>query len=228
MAPGLYVQVLGADVHLNMDHFGYLVVGASQTKVEHVRTINGVVQVLNSGGGRDLMDRYFGRNNNRGRGTLSLVGLEYHVSLGTLLRYPGEFWGEGPDLLLSLFGLYGQVKADDPARDGEKKLKFGAEGVYSVLPWLALAGRFDRSTPYLNQPDTPLYPNQNDNTFTVLTAKAVFRSDWQARETLTLQYSNYTYRSDYHLVTLNAGGQVSSVTDEPDRHLVAIYGTLWW
>jgi hypothetical protein len=222
------LRILGADVHLNMDQFGYLVVGASQTTGEHVRTLNGIVQVLNSGGGRDLMDRYFGRNNDLGRGTLYLAGLEYNVSLGTVLRYPGEFWGEGPDLLLSLFGLYGQLEADDPARDGEKKLKFGAEGVYSFLPWLALAGRIDRSTPYLNRPKVPLYPNQNDNSFTVLTAKAVLRSDWRARETLTLQYSNYIYRSDYHLVTLNAGGQVSSVTDEPDRHLVAVYGTLWW
>ncbi len=222
------MTILGADVHLNLQRFGYLVLGASRTKVEHVRTLSGVVQILNAGGGRDLMDRYFGRNNDYGRGDLWLAGLEYNVSLGTLLRYPGDFWGEGPDLLLSLFGLYGHVNADDPARDGEDKLKFGAEGVYSMLPWLALAGRFDRAIPYMNQPEVALYPNQNDNTFTVLTAKAVFRSDWQAREALTLQYSRYMYRPNFHLVTLNAGGQVSSVTDEPDQHLVALYGTLWW
>jgi hypothetical protein len=80
----------------------------------------------------------------------------------------------------------------------------------------------------LHKPKEPLYPNQNDNSYTVLTAKVVLRSDWQARESLSLQYSNYIYRRDYHLVTLNAGGQVSSVTNEPDRHLVALYGTLWW
>jgi len=222
------LRILGADVHLNLQRFGYLVLGASQTKGEHVRTLNGIVQVLNAGGGRDLMDRYFGRNNDLGRGTLSLAGLEYTVSLGTLLRYPGEFWGEGPDLSLSLFGMYGQVAADDPARDGEQKLKFGSEATYSLLPWLALSGRYDRATPHLKQPKEPLYADQNDNTYQVLTAKAVFRSDWQARESLTLQYSRYIYRPNYHLVTLNAGGQVSSVTDEPDQHLVALYGTLWW
>src|SRR5690606_6629938 len=116
-----------------------------------------------AGGGRDLMDRFFGRNNDQGKGTLFLTGLEYTVSLGTLLRYPGDFWGEGPDLLLSLFGAYGRITADDPARDGEEKLKLGAEGVYSVLPWLAMSGRVDRAIPYLNQPREPLYANQNDN-----------------------------------------------------------------
>ncbi len=222
------MRILGADVHLNLQRFGYLVLGGSETKVDHIRTINGVIQVLNAGGGRDLMDRFFGRNNDQGRGTLYLAGAEYNLSLGTLLRYPGEFWGEGPDLSLSLFGLFGHIDSDDPARDGENKLKFGVEGVYSALPWLALAGRYDRSTPTMNQPDEPLYANQNDNTFQVLTAKLVLRSDWQARESLTLQYSRYIYRPDFHLITLNAGGQVSSVTDEPDRHLVALYGTLWW
>lgn len=222
------LRVLGADVHFNLQRFGYLVLGASQTKGEYVRTLNGIVQVLNAGGGRDLMDRYFGRNNDLGRGTLSLAGFEYSVSLGTLLRYPGEFWGEGPDLNVSLFGMYGQVAADDPARDGQQMLKFGGEAVYSPLSWLALAARYDRSTPYLKQPSVPLYNDQNDNTFQVLTAKLVFRSDWNAREALTLQYSRYIYRPNYHLVTLNAGGQVSSVTDEPDRDLVALYGTLWW
>jgi hypothetical protein len=222
------MRILGADAHFNMDRFGYLVVGAQQTNVEHARTLSGVIQVLNAGGGRDLMDRYFGRNNNQGRGTLFLTGLEYTVSLGTLLRYPGDFWGEGPDLSLSVFGAYARITADDPARDGEEKLKFGVEGVYSMLPWLAMSGRVDRAIPYMDQPSEPLYPDQNDNSFTVLTAKAIFRSDWRAREALTLQYSKYIYRPNFHLVTLNAGGQVSSVTDEPDGHLLALYGTLWW
>lgn len=222
------LQILGADVRFQLRRFGYLVLAASQTKAEHVRTVTNVVQVLNAGGGRDLMDRYFGRQNDQGRGKLFLAGAEYNVSLGTLLRYPDEFWGDGPDLKLSLFGLFGHIQADDPARDGEDKYKLGVEAVYSMLPWLAASGRVDRAVPYVSRPKVALYPNQNDNTYSVLTAKAVFRSDWQAREAVTLQYSRYIYRSQYHLVTLNSGGQVSSVTDEPDKNMLALYGTLWW
>jgi hypothetical protein len=222
------LRILAADTRFNLKRFGYLVFGVSHTSAEHIRSVSGVVQVQNAGGGRDLMDRYFGRNNDQGRGTLLLAGAEYNLSLGELLRYPDEFYGEGPDLKLSIFGLYGHITADDPARDGEDKYKFGAEGVYTPLPWLGAALRVDRAVPYAHRPRQPLYPNQNDNTFSVLTLKAILRSDWQARETLTLQYSRFFYRPDFHLVTLNAGGQVSNQTDQPDQNLFAIFGTLWW
>jgi len=150
------------------------------------------------------------------------------VSLGEVLRSPDDFWGEGPDLKVSLFGLYGRITSDDPARDGEKKYKFGVETTYSALSWLAAAARFDRATPYVHPPQVPLYPNQNDNSYSAATLKAIFRSDWLAREALTLQYSHYFYRSQFHLVSLNSGGQISSVSDQPDEHLIALYGNLWW
>jgi hypothetical protein len=222
------LRVLGADLQANFRDFGYLGVAVAHTQVEHVRTVNSVVEVLGAGGGRDLMDRYFGRNNDFGRGELLVAGAEYAVSLGTLLRRPEEFWGDGPDLKLSLFGMYAQIKADDPARDGEQKYKLGLEATYSALSWLALAGRADRVVPYMSAPKVPLYIRQNDNSYSVLTARAVLRSDWQAREALTLQYSHFIYRENFHVVTLNSGGQVSTVSDEPDRHLLALYGTLWW
>lgn len=220
--------ILGADLKLNFRDFGFLGLAVAQTEVEHVRSVAGVVQVLNAGGGRDLLDRYFGRNNDQGKGKLLVAGGEYSVSLGTLLRRPDEFWGDGPDLKASLFGMYAQIAADDPARDGEQKYKFGAELTYSALSWLALAGRADRVVPYLNAPKVPLYARQNDNSYSVLTARAVLRSDWQAREALTLQYSRFFYRDNFHVVTLNSGGQVSQVSDAPDQHLLALFGTLWW
>lgn len=253
------LRILAGDVRFQMRRFGYLYVGVSSTTVEGVRSINNVVQIQNAGGGRDLMDRYFGRNNDYGKGSLLLAGGEYQVSLGEVLRYPEEYWGEGPDLKLSIFGMYAHVTSDDPARDTQDSYKFGLEGTYSALAWLALSGRIDHAVPYAHLPPSRQYPSdprdplclptapatsyptsgagpyrcflykdQNDNTFSVLTAKLVLRSDWTARETLTFQYSRYFYRSDFHLVTLNSGGQVSNQTDHPDQDLVAVYGTLWW
>jgi hypothetical protein len=222
------LRVLGADIRFNLRDFGYLGLAVAQSSAEHIRSVAGVVQILNAGGGRDLMDRYFGRNNDQGRGKLLVAGAEYSVSLGTLLRRPEEFWGDGADLKLSLFGMYAQISADDPARDGEKKYKLGGEATYSALPWLALSGRVDRVVPYVNAPKVPLYQRQNDNSYSVLTARAVLRSDWQAREALTLQYSRFIYRPNFHVVTLNSGGQVSTVSDSPDQHLLALFGTLWW
>jgi hypothetical protein len=222
------IRIIAGDVRLGLKRFGYFYGGVSHTSVNHARSLSNVVQVLYAGGGRDLMDRYIGRNNDLGRGAITLVGAQYDVSLGELLRYPDEFWGEGPDLKLSLFGMYAHITSDDPARDGEDKYKFGAEGTYSLLPWLAASLRLDRSVPYAHKTDKLIYPTQNDNSFSVATLKAVFRSDWQAREALTLQYSRYFYRSNFHLVSLNAGGQISSQSDEPDQNVIALFGTLWW
>ncbi len=245
------LQILAADVSMKLKRFGHLYLGVSHVTADRIRTVSGVVQILNAGGGRDLMDRYFGRNNDDGRGRLLLAGAEYTVSLGELLRYPDEFFGEGPDLKLTLYGMYAHITADDPARDGEDKYKLGIEGTYSFLSWLAMTGRIDRAVPYAHAPkalnlppdelqrvcgsnhvgpkgECLLYPNQNDNSYTVLTAKAVFKSGWSAREALTVQYSRFLYRSDFHLVTLNSGGQVSNQTDQPDEDLLAVFGTLWW
>lgn len=222
------LRIVAGDIRLALKRFGYFYGGVSHTSVNYVRTLSNVVQVLYAGGGRDLMDRYFGRNNPHGRGSLLLIGAQYDISLGELLRYPDEFWGEGPDLKLSLFGMYGHITSEDPSRDGEDKYKFGAEATYSLLSWLAASGRIDRSVPYAHKAEKPIYPKQNDNSFSVLTLKAIFRSDWQAREALTFQYSRYFYRSNFHLVGLNAGGQISTQSDEPDQNVFALYGTLWW
>ncbi|HWP07546.1 MAG TPA: hypothetical protein VNN72_17470 [Polyangiaceae bacterium] len=253
------LRVIAGDVRFALRRFGYLYLGVSSTTVEGVRSVSDIVQVLNAGGGRDLMDRYFGRNNNPGKGSLLLAGGEYQVSLGEVLRYPEEYWGEGPDLKLSVFGMVSHVTSEDPARDTQDQYKFGVEGTYSILSWLATSGRIDHAVPYMHGPPTRDYPSkpqdplclptapsgsyspagggpyrcflykeQNDNTFSVLTGKLILRSDWTARETLTFQYSRYIYRSDFHLVTLNSGGQVSNQTDHPDQDLVAVYGTLWW
>ncbi|MFZ5893937.1 MAG: hypothetical protein ACOY0T_22940 [Myxococcota bacterium] len=222
------LRIVAGDIRLALKRFGYFYGGVSHTSVNYVRTLSNVVQVLYAGGGRDLMDRYFGRNNPHGRGSLLLIGAQYDISLGELLRYPDEFWGEGPDLKLSVFGMYGHITSEDPSRDGEDKYKFGAEATYSFLPWLAAGARVDRSVPYAHKAELPIYPRQNDNSFSVLTLKAVFRSDWQAREALTFQYSRYFYRSNFHLVGLNAGGQISTQSDEPDQNVFALFGTLWW
>lgn len=222
------LTILAGDVRVGLKRFGFFYGGVSRTSVEYVRSLSNVVQVLYAGGGRDLMDRYFGRNNPHGRGSLLVAGGQYDISLGQLLRYPEEFWGEGPDLKLSVFGMFAHITSEDPARDGEDKYKFGAEATYSMLPWLAGGLRADRSVPYAHKTERVIYAGQNDNSFSVLTLKAMFRTDWQSREALTLQYSRYFYRSHFHLVGLNAGGQISTQSDEPDQNVVALFGTLWW
>jgi hypothetical protein len=217
-----HMEVLAVDSRFQFRRFGYLYVGYSHVNIVNALPLSNLVQVQNAGSGKDLMEQHIGVESG-GDGTLDNVGLEYNVSLGTLLRYPEEFYGEGPDLVLSVFGMYGHVQSDDPAYDGLDRYKFGLEATYVMLPWLSFAPRFDHAVP-----DTGF----DGRSFSVATMKAIFRSDWQARESLVLQYSKWFNGEDVVLQgdRLNGGvsPQLSRASNNPDEHLLALYGTFWW
>jgi hypothetical protein len=125
-----------------------------------------------------------------------------------------EYWGEGPDLKLSVFGIYGSSESAVRELD---MLKYGAEAVYSFSRYAAFAGRLDHVHPDLDE---------SARAFGVVTPRLVLRTDWVSREAVTLQYSYYALGS-----RARANGDIrllNTASDNPDRHLVAIYGTMWW
>ncbi len=210
------IEIIGADLRLDLRRFGFVYLGGSRMDASHSRSVSNIVTVLNAGSGKDLMERYFGPNSD-GSGKLTLVGGQYTVSLGTLLRYPDEFWGEGPDLWVTLFGLYGHVSSVEDAYDDVDKYKLGGELTYGMLSWLAASARFDRAVPNADH---------TSSSFSVITGKAIFRSDWQTSASLTLQYSRFLYGSDVELKGDNRLQNTLSGT--PDEHVLAVYGTMWW
>jgi len=149
-----------------------------------------------------------------------LLGTQYTVSLGTLLRYPTEFWGEGPDLLVTLFGVYGGTNSDDPTFDGKKMFKYGTEITYSVLPWLAISGRIDHVVPDTRDLQT---------SFAVFSPKLVFRNDWHGSwrgGTLSLQYAAYALGDR---VVVNGDTRLmNNPSGRPDTQMFAIFATLGW
>ena len=160
------LKVAGADAVVNGGRFGYLYLGGAKISGRHTESIHNLVTVQDSGGGKDLSERFFGPGSN-GTGTMLLLGAQYSLSLGTLLRYPVEFDGDGPDLTISAFGISGHVTSEDPAYNGKSMLKYGGELTYSMLPWLAASGRLDHV-----MPDT----SDAARSFTVLSPKVVLRS----------------------------------------------------
>ncbi len=210
------IGIIGADVRIDARRFGYLYLGGSRMDATHSRSVSNIVTVLNAGSGKDLMERYFGPNSD-GSGKLTLIGGQYSVSLGTLLRYPDEFWGEGPDLQLTLFGLYGHVSSVEDAYDDVDKYKLGGELTYGMLSWLAASARFDRAVPDADR---------TSSAFSVITTKAIFRSDWQTTASLTLQYSRFLYGSNVELKGDNR--LQNTLSGMPDEHVLAVYGTMWW
>jgi len=208
------LQILGGDLRWDGKRFGYLYLGASHVRGINTNRLSNLVQIINSGDGAVLMERFWGFAS-QGNGRLSLVGGQYTVSLGTWLRHPYEFWGEGPDLTLSVFGLYGKNNSRADAFDREM-LKYGAEGVYSAFSWFAPSLRLDQVHERLG--------DSGRNWF-VISPKLVFRSDWTSRESLTLQYAGYVTGKD---VLVHGDGRLMTSASRPDKHLVTLYGTLWW
>ena len=213
------LQVAATDLTINGGRFGYFYVGGVRIDGHNVEHLNDLVQVLNTGSGKLLMQRYLGQQGH-GNGGMLLFGTQYTVSLGTLLRYPTEFWGEGPDLLLTLFGVFGSTNSDDPTFDGKKMFKYGTEVTYSVLPWLALAGRIDHVVPDTRDLQT---------SFAVFSPKIVFRNDWKGSwrgGTLSLQYAAYAVGDR---VIVNGDTRLmNNPSGRPDTQMFAIFATLGW
>jgi hypothetical protein len=210
------IDIFGADLRLKAKRFGYFYVGGSHVVGKDAVSVSNLVQVLNSGGGKELMERYWGFESG-GNGTLTLVGGQYALSLGTLLRHPAEFWGDAPDLIWKTFGIYGSTTSDAAPFDDQRMLKLGSELTYSMLSWLAVSGRVDRVSPNLTD---------NRESFTVLSPKLIFRNDWKTQASLTLQYAAYLLGSD---VKVNGDNRlVNNPSGQPDPHFFALYGTMWW
>lgn len=206
------LQVLGANLRLDAHRFGYLYVGVARTRAEAADALTDLVKVPGSGG-YELDKAYFGFASG-GSGTLRLVGGQYTVSLGTLLRYPMGYFGEGPDLSVSLFGVAGTSASSVERR---RMRKLGGEVVYTLAEHFAVAGRVDRVEPDLAHAE---------RSFSILSPRVIVRSGWLGRASLLLQYSRYLLGADVRV----QGDRrlVSTTSQRPDWHLLALMASLWW
>jgi hypothetical protein len=160
-----------------------------------------------------------------GTGKLFTIAGQYDLSLARLIWYPIPFLGQGPDLVLSLFGMQTHVASDDKSirpdgsflYDGVTKRKLGLEASYSLLSWLALSARFDQVTP-----DT----SYTDTAFSQISPRILLRSGWNAHDQVALQYTRFFYGSQ----TVVRGGYplADNPLLVPDDDMFAITGNLWW
>jgi hypothetical protein len=231
------LTVMGVDVRAEAGMFGELYVGYANINARNANSVGPVIETVHAygGGGFGLgvTDNYLGPMSN-GNGSVNTILFQYDYSIGLLLRNlqePGaDFAGDGPDITLSLFGMYNWIGSDDPAYDGMKKLKFGGEAIYTPLSWLGVGARFDR-----------LMPNTDDSTqgFSSLSPKLLFHSQFLTHELITLQYSKYFYGTAYFRETRPAtavpsgpvtpyGYGAPGITGPPDENVFKIQATMWW
>jgi hypothetical protein len=209
--PDASLQILGSDLRLDGGVYGEGYVGYSHLTAAHVLPLADAIEVLHSDGGWELRDNFFGPNSD-GTGTIDSVLAQYTFSIATLLRSPEPFWGQGPDVLLSAFGMFNHVRSTDPMFDNKNKLKYGFEATYVPLKWFALSSRFDMVNPDMSDAE---------QSFAVLSPRLIFRSSFVSHEQIVLGYSRYFYGSkvvpSYPYANLT-----------PDRDLFQASAVMWW
>ena len=221
--PDARLDIVAGDLRLNLNRFGHFYGAASYVKAKDVTTLSRIIQVLNTRGGPGLIQNYLGPNSN-GNGNLTIIGGQYDLSIGKLVSYPIPFSGDGPDLFVSVFGILTHVNSDDHFfdqngryYDGVTKWKLGGEATYSVLPWLALSGRYDK-----------VVPDTQDLTqgFAVVSPRIILRSDWQSTDQIVIQYSHWFNGAN----TLIRVGDppMENITFLPDKDMITLSATMWW
>ncbi len=242
------INVSGFDMRLNGGIYGDLFLGASHVQVNQAEHVDETLQVVHVAGGQAMMDNFLGPGTdprtNHGTGSLRNILFQYDYSFGTLARYPEDFWGNGPDLKVQLFGLYTKVRSDNPDWDNQDKLKFGGKIIYSPLSWLAAAIRFDRVIPNLNTDpnidtnSTFLHnPKAIGQNFSTVSTRLTLRTSFVAHETVDFQYTRYFYpsygargvpqTSSEDLIFLNPNSTLPGALPF-DNDVFSMNGTIWF
>jgi hypothetical protein len=208
------INIVGGDLRLTLKKFGHFYAGGSLVNAKNARSVGRIVEVLNTRGGPGLMDNYLGQASG-GTGKLAIFGAQYDISLARALR-SDDFKGFGPDIFFSLFAIGTKVTTVDPSMP-TTRIKLGAEGTYSLLPWLAAGIRYD-----MVKPDKD-YDSYN---FAVLSPRLIFRTGWQAHDQVTLQYSHWFNGAN---TTVESGYPPKpDVTVVPDADMVSLSASMWW
>jgi hypothetical protein len=216
LQPDGTITVAGADVRFSASHLGHFYLGSSYTDAERSRSVGRILEVLNTQGGPGLMRNYLGPNSG-GSGQLFTLASEYNLSLARLLLYPNDYDGLSPDIVISLFGMYTHVSSADPAFDSVDKIKIGGEGTYTLASWFAASLRLDHVRPNLDD---------SEQAFSVISPRVIFRSDWQSRDQVVLQYSRFIYGDN--VVVRSGYPAEEDPTLEPDEHVVSLSASMWW
>jgi hypothetical protein len=238
------ISVYGAEARFTGGVFGELYAGFSHVDAKNMTFVGPAMEVIHSQGGgghnqgNGLYENYlYGVGDANAK--IDTFEAEYDFSFGYLwrrLQNPhATFWGDGLDVKLALFGMYSAVSGTDATNinpfnqapvDGTKKLKYGADLVANVLPWLGFGARGD-----FVQPDS----HDTHESFGVLSPKIILRTKFITHEEITAQYSHYWNGADVipqawlSLTGIkNVGKSFATPSYPNDSDVFGIKATMWW
>jgi len=214
------MDVFGADFRMINNHLGNGAIAVSYADAFNASMLSGL-NYFGADSGELLTQRMLGGN---GTGKILTVGAEYNFSWGKFLWYPEAFWGDGPDLINSVFVNVAKVESEAEAYDGRFIHKFGTEATYRMLPWFAVSARYDRVSP--NSKD-PL------EAFHVISPKLIFRSNWNSHEQVVLSYTRWLLGEHTHGEAPNEyrqpiDGQNAGASHMLDDQMFALNFGMWW
>jgi hypothetical protein len=236
LTPEASIQVFGVDLKLDGGWLGDGYLGYSRVEAKNAGSVADAIEVLHSQGGSFLAQNYF----EDGNGSIDSIAGQYTFSLAAFLMRPRPFYGQGPDLTVTVFGMYNRITNTGPLAYIDtippggadmSKLKYGTDIIYS--PWAKLAVGIRMDAVHPNRKD----PTQN---FEVLSPKLILRSQFLTHETVVLQYSHYFYGSAYtdpvmqEYVMPWPYGKYGTLNltkynmNPPDRDVISLYATMWW
>ena len=211
--PDPKMTVIGADLRMINNYLGNGAVAVSYADAKYAQLLSGM-NYFGADSGDLLTKRLLGQIGG-GTGKILTVGAEYNFSWGKFLWYPEAFWGDGPDLINSVFADVVHVKSDDPNFNNRLIYKLGTEATYRMFPWLAASCRYDH-----------VAPNSSDHkeTFEVISPKLIFRSNWNSHEQVVLSYTRW-------LLGKNTHGEAPNDYMQPyelDDQMFALNFGMWW
>lgn len=230
--PDANMTILGLDGRFTMGPAGHLFVGGSHAIANNVASLGSVVHYLNTKNGPDLIRNYLGAESG-GTGTMTTIGLQYDFSLASALLAPEPFSGNAPDLKASVFGMMTMtsqgpdiVRVPPINRAGicsDSCLKFGGEVTYKPFSMFAAGVRVDQVAQNLGT-NGGLGGRES---FTILSPRLIFSSDWNSQDQITLQYSYYAYGSE--VAARNPGYDPRDMTySAADHHTLLLNANMWW
>jgi len=162
------------------------------------------------------------------------MSFQYSISWAQLFWYPQNFWGQGPDLITTVFGMYNHINLpngqNDPY-DNISKLKFGAEVMYLPLPMLGFGGRYDYVDPDFGKDNSERLSSPFLSKFQVISPRVVLRTDFVTHEQILIQYSRYMYQDGYPAAAVfpyNNGQAGSSNIGASDKNAFQIAAIIWF
>jgi hypothetical protein len=210
--PDPSLTILGADLRMIDNYLGNFAVAVSYANAKDATLLTGM-NYYGAYTGESLTKRFLGPVGG-GTGKMTVIGAEYNVAIGRLLRYPVELSPNGPDVFASVFANFVSINSVDPNFDGQKMWKFGTEWTWRWLSWLQFSGRYDH-----------VVPTSKDSlqTFDVISPKILFKSDWLSHETVTLSYTHWWYGPHTHAEFPNDFSR-----SQLDSTMYALTFGLWW